>query len=124
MIVINPITSSLSKYYEKTKSSYARDIDHLITFNKNGLWIRENLESKFRIISAEKPEGYNLIDVKIFHLNKDYDLVEKIISKSANIIDNTWVLNDVVIFKSKNQLFKKEIHEEFQIKSIYNYQKN
>ena len=123
LIVINPITSSLSKYYEKTKSSYARDIDHLITFNKNGLWIRENLESKFRIISAEKPDGYNLIDVKIFHLNKDYDLVEKIISKSANIIDNTWVLNDVVIFKSKNQLFKKEIHEEFQIKSIYNYQK-
>ena len=25
------------KYYEKTKSSYAKDIDHLVTVNKNGL---------------------------------------------------------------------------------------
>ena len=31
------------KFYEKTKSKYARDIDHLITFNKNGLWIKESL---------------------------------------------------------------------------------
>ena len=34
----------MSKYYEKTKSNYSRDIDHLVSFNKNGLWIKENLE--------------------------------------------------------------------------------
>ena len=45
IIVINPITSSMSKYYEKTKSNYSKDIDHLVSFNKNGLWIKENLES-------------------------------------------------------------------------------
>ena len=28
----------------KTKSQYARDIDHLVTFNNNGLWIKENLK--------------------------------------------------------------------------------
>ena len=33
----------MSKYYEKTKSNYSRDIDHLVTFNKNGLWIKEKL---------------------------------------------------------------------------------
>ena len=33
----------MSKFYEKTKSNYSRDIDHLVTFNKNGLWIKENL---------------------------------------------------------------------------------
>ena len=42
----------MSKYYEKTKSNYSRDIDHLVTFNKNGLWIKENLENGGRIISA------------------------------------------------------------------------
>ena len=31
----------MSKYYEKTKSNYARDIDHLVSFNNNGLWIKE-----------------------------------------------------------------------------------
>ena len=44
LIIANPITSSMVMYYEKTKSQYARDIDHLITFNKNGLWIKENVE--------------------------------------------------------------------------------
>ena len=44
LIFINPITSTMSKYYEQTKSNYARDIDHLVTFNKNGLWIKENLK--------------------------------------------------------------------------------
>ena len=34
---INPITSSMSRYYEKTKSNFSKDIDHLVTFNKNGL---------------------------------------------------------------------------------------
>ena len=78
LIIINPITSSMVKYYEKTKSQYARDIDHLVTFNKNGLWIKENLESGERVITASKTEGYNLIDVKIFHLNEKYNLYEKI----------------------------------------------
>ena len=61
----NPLTASMSKYYEKTKSNYSRDIDHLVTFNKNGLWIREKLDDKQRIISAKKPSGNNLIDVSI-----------------------------------------------------------
>ena len=50
------------RFYEKTKAQYARDIDHLITFNKNGLWIKENLGVNERIITASKPEGKNLID--------------------------------------------------------------
>ena len=55
----------MAKYYEKTKSSYSRDIDHLVTFNKNGLWIKENLDSKQRIISFKKIESI-LYDIKIF----------------------------------------------------------
>ena len=66
LFFINPVTASLSKYYEKTKSNYSRDIDHLVTFNKNGLWIKENLPNGSRIISAAKPEGKTLLDVSIF----------------------------------------------------------
>ena len=53
LFFINPVTASLSKYYEKTKSNYSRDIDHLVTFNKNGLWIKENINNGIRIISAK-----------------------------------------------------------------------
>ena len=43
LFFVNPITSSMSKYYEITKSGYSKDIDHLITFNRNGLWIKKKL---------------------------------------------------------------------------------
>ena len=71
----------MSKYYEKTKSNYSQDIDHLVTFNKNGLWIKENFNSKQRIISATKPDGLKLLNLTIFHLDKNSNLIEKISSK-------------------------------------------
>ena len=42
----------------------------LLHFNKNGLWIKEELDSMKRIISAERPDGYNLINLKIFHFDE------------------------------------------------------
>ena len=44
----------MSKYYEETKSNYSKDINHLVSFNRNGLWIKENIKSKQRIINASK----------------------------------------------------------------------
>ena len=123
LFFINPITSSMSKYYEKTKSSYSKDIDHLITFNRNGLWIKENFEDKQRIISAGKPEGKNLVDVKIFHLDKDSNLIEKIVSKKADISQNQWVLSEVIIFKTSNDLLQSEKLDTIKINSIYDYEK-
>ena len=123
LFFINPITSSLSKYYEQTKSNYSRDIDHLFTFNKNGLWIKENLDRGTRIISATKPENENLIDVTIVHLDKNYNLIEKIISKEANIRNNEWILKDVKIFTLVNDLFEEKRTETFKIISIYDYEK-
>ena len=113
----------MSKYYEVTKSNYSRDIDHLITFNRNGLWIKENFEDKQRIISAAKPEGANLVDVTIFHLDSNSNLIEKIVSKRANISNNDWVLSEVTIFETKNDLVLEKKFESIIIKSIYDYEK-
>tara|TARA_B000000532_G_scaffold165251_1_gene133393 strand:- start:35 stop:1123 length:1089 start_codon:yes stop_codon:yes gene_type:complete len=123
LLIANPITSSMAKYYEQTKSKYSLDIDHLVTFNKNGLWIKENLKKKSRIISASKPEGSNLIDVVIFHLDEEFNLIEKIIAKKTNITKNDWVLSDVIIFKTKNGIFERTTSETYKINSIYNYEK-
>ena len=123
LLIINPITSSMSKYYEVTKSNYSRDIDHLITFNRNGLWIKENFEDKQRIISAAKPEGANLVDVTIFHLDSNSNLIEKIVSKRANISNIDWVLSEVTIFETKNDLVLEKKFDSIIIKSIYDYEK-
>ena len=123
LVIINPVTSTLAKYYEKTKSDYSRDIDHLVTYNNNGLWIKENLKSKKRIISADKPEGYKLMSVKIFHLDADSNLIEKIIAEEAFIKDNNWVLTNVRVLKVVDNLFEVQKFENLKIYSIYNYDK-
>ena len=123
LILVNPVTSSMAKYYEKTKSNYSRDIDHLVTFNKNGLWIKENFDKNQRIITADKPEGFNLIDVTIFHLDNKSNLIEKIVSEKANIKNNTWILNNVYIFKINNGILKETKLNELKIRSNYNYEK-
>ena len=48
---------------------------------------------------------------------------EKIISKEANIENNTWILNNVTIFKPVKGVLEKESFEEYKIVSIYNYEK-
>tara|TARA_B100001059_G_scaffold118132_1_gene118323 strand:+ start:4720 stop:5811 length:1092 start_codon:yes stop_codon:yes gene_type:complete len=124
LFIINPVISSMSKYYENTKSKYARDIDHLVTFNKNGLWIKENIDTnKTRIITANKMDGNNLLKVTIFHLDKDFKLIEKILSDKANIEKNDWVLNDVNIFKIDQDFFNNIYYEEYSIKSNYDSEK-
>ena len=92
LFFINPVTSSFVKYYEKTKSNFARDIDHLVVVNKNGLWIKENFKNKERIITASNPYTNIVTDIKIFELNKDFNLYRKITSEEANISSNDWAL--------------------------------
>ncbi len=123
LFFINPVTASLSKYYEKTKSIYSRDIDHLVTFNKNGLWIKENIDIGTRIISAEKPHQTKLLDVTILHLDNDFNLFEKITAKEADIKNNKWILKGVNTFNLKGGVFQKKSSSLSSIESIYNYEK-
>ncbi len=123
LVIINPITSSMVMYYEKTKSQYSRDIDHLISFNKNGLWIKENLETGNRIITAEKPEKFDLINVSIFQFDNDNKLKTKIFAKKVNIKKKNWILEDVVISNLKNEIFTKSKTDRYLINSNYDYAK-
>ncbi len=120
LFLINPITSTMSKYYERTKSIYSKDIDHLVTFNNNGLWIKENLDQGYRIITASKYKEENLNNILIFNLDENFTLKEKIYSKNGNIKENRWVLEEVSIFKS-NEAIKNM--KSTTIDSIYTYEK-
>ena len=122
LFLINPLTSTMSKYYEKTKSNYSKDIDHLVTFNNNGLWIKENLDDGFRIITASDYTDENLNNIIIFNLDDEFKLEEKIYSKNANIKNNDWILDDVSIFKSGKSITNIKMKNST-IKSNYTYDK-
>ncbi len=123
LLIINPISSKMSIYYEKIKSNYSRDIDHLINFNRDGLWIKEKLKNKQRFISSEKLEGDYLKKLRIFHLDDNSVLIEKITANKANIFENNWILYDVKLFKSIDGIIKKTSLEEYKLNSIYNLSK-
>ena len=62
LFAVNPVTSAMIKYYEKTKAEYSKDIDHLVSINKNGVWIKEITGNNFLITTAKKLESKYVID--------------------------------------------------------------
>ncbi len=123
LVLMSPITSSLTKFYEKTKSNYSKETNHLISFNKNGIWIKESLNNTQRIISADKLDNYDLINVTIFHLDNEYQLIEKISSERINIKDFNWEIDQARLFNFENNIFKSKEITNLKIKSVYNYDK-
>ncbi len=123
LFVINPITSTMVKYYEQTKSTFSRDIDHLVSINKNGLWIKENMSNGYRIISADGTRDDVIKNVTIFNLDKKNNLINTIYSKKADISTNEWSLKDVTINKFEDGISSQSYLEEYSIVSKYNYHK-
>ncbi|MBA1339163.1 MAG: lipopolysaccharide export system permease protein [Pelagibacterales bacterium] len=123
LFTINPITSVMVKYYEQTKSEYSRDLDHLVSINKNGLWIKENVVSGYRIISADETRDNILKNVIIYNLDANYNLLEKISSKTADILKNNWILNEVNIDSFNNGISVRNSIDQYEIVSTYNFDK-
>ena len=90
------------KYYEQKKSEYSKDIDVLVSINKNGLWIKENTLDGHRFVSADETKNFILKNVAILNLDNKFNLVDKIYSEKADISNNQWQL------KSHNNKFQME----------------
>ncbi len=123
LFTINPFTSTMVKYYEQTKSKYSKDIDHLVSINKNGLWTKENLNNGHRIISANAIKGNILIKLTIFDLDKDYNVLQKIYSETADISKNKWELKEVQIIKFNNGMVEQSKKDNYSIFSQYDQKK-
>ena len=123
LFFMNPITSIMSKYYEKTKGNYSKDIEHLATFNKNGLWIKESIDGGQRIISASSDRKNKLKDLIIFNFDKNYLLKEKIFSETANIKEKNWILENVTVLQLNGGISERKKLDKIIITSIYDYEK-
>ena len=115
LFAINPITSALVKYYEETKAQYSKDVDHLISINKNGVWIKEVRAEGSNIISAKKLVNEKLNSLSIYIFNEDNQMINRIEAESANISDNPWILEEAKIYSFiEDEPLKKEINFEFE----------
>ncbi len=124
LIIVNPVTASMVKYYEKTKSNYSKDTDHLVTINRNGVWIRENQKENLIIINAKRLEANYLIDVSINIISKNNLIKKRIEAEKANVSNNIWTIDNPKIFNfdnSGNIVLKNE--DQINFSSFYNIEK-
>ena len=101
LVTINPITSSLIKYYEIEKSKYATDVNHLISINKNGLWVKENSPTGYKIINADL-ERNKLENISVYVFNSNGKILKRIEAETANIDNNPWLMKNVIIYNLDN----------------------
>ena len=112
LVSINPITSALVKYYEVEKAQYAKDIDHLISINKNGVWVKEIDEVSYKFINAESLDDETLMGVSIYVFNLNNQLIKRIEAESAMIVNNPWRMKNVYVYNFKTEV-QTEIKTEF-----------
>ena len=103
------------------KSKYSEDVDHLVSINKNGVWIKEKSEDEIKMIYAKKLQGEFLYKLSIYYFNKKRSNLTRIEAEKANISENNWILQKVKIYKSKE---KDEVsHDKLDFYSIFNLSK-
>ena len=120
LFTINPITSSLVKYYETEKAQYSTDIDHLIAVNKNGVWIKEINDSGYKIVNAASLNSDILKDISIYVFTNN-KLTTRIEAKSAQITNSPWLMKKVHLY---NILESSMVYlEDYEFRSTNNAEK-
>ena len=121
LMTINPFTSSMIKYYEQTKSAYSKDTDHLVSINKNGVWIKEKTDEKLKLMYAKNLENNYLNKLSIYVFNTSNKDLERIEVDKADITSNNWVLSNVKVYNNDNNL--PETKELMTFNSMFNLSK-
>ena len=103
------ISSNLKFFYLDLKNQYTKDDKYLAVVTGNGLWIRDEVGEFINYINAEKLENDNLYDVTISQFNQNFQLIKVIISKKANIKNNTWLLSEPIVNSENNSLTYDEL---------------
>ena len=109
LIAVNPITSLLVKYYETEKARYSKDVDHLISLNKNGVWMKEIDTQGYKIIHSSTLDGKLLKTVSIFYFDKNNKILKRIESETALITDSPWIMKNAYVYdfvEKKNNFFQ------------------
>ena len=113
------ISSNLKNLYLETKSQYTSDGKYLAVVTKNGLWIKDEIDSKIIIINSSKIEKNYLIDNFITEFNKDYSVIQSFKSQKIDISNKEWVIQNAKVFKKNNY----EIYKIFKLKTNFDYKR-
>ena len=108
IVLYYSFSANLKSLYLNIKYKYSNTSDHLAVVNEDGLWIKEKSidNKKIFIINAKNYKINSLERLEITELSNNYELLNTIVSKKADITEKTWTLSDVKIYsKDKKTKF-------------------
>ena len=129
IVLYYSFSANLKSLYLNIKYKYSNASDHLAVVNEGGLWIKEKNKDNNRIyiINAKNYKISILENLEITELDKNYNQLNLIISKKADISNKVWKLSNVKVYsKDKNAkvLEKLEYPSSFDEKVISNLYSN
>ena len=129
IVLYYSFSANLKSLYLNIKYKYSNASDHLAVVNEGGLWIKEENKDNERIyiINAKNYKINILENLEITELDKNYNQLNLIISKKADISNKVWKLSNVKVYsKDKNAkvLEKLEYPSSFDEKVISNLYSN
>ncbi|MDA7703679.1 LptF/LptG family permease [Candidatus Pelagibacter sp.] len=94
------ISSVLKNSYLVIKNNYTNDSKYLAVINKNGLWIKDEINEEINIINANQVDNEFLLDVSITQFNKNFESIRVIHADKINISSTTWdIFNPIILEK-------------------------
>ena len=100
LFVYYTLSSNLKSKYLDAKSRFSNSNEYLAVVNKDGLWIKEEIDNKLYIIHSKKLNKNKLKYLTINEANKYYENKNTIVADSADIISKNWKLKNVSILDS------------------------
>tara|TARA_B100001175_G_scaffold316295_1_gene329852 strand:- start:148 stop:1227 length:1080 start_codon:yes stop_codon:yes gene_type:complete len=110
-------SSNLKNTYLNLKNTFSNENEFLAVVNENGLWLREDLGNYVNIINAKTFKEDIITKITISHLDKNYNIIETIISEKANIKSKEWILENVKIYNPNES---NVVHKKFNYFSSFN----
>ena len=102
-------SSILKNSYLLIKNNYSDDNKYLAVITQNGLWIKDEINNNINIINALKVNNEFLLNVSITRFNKDFDVVEILLSEKVDITSKKWKIFNPIILKGNSQSSLDEI---------------
>ena len=113
-------SAAMKNSYLLIKNKYSNDNKYLAVITENGLWIKDEIENKINIINANKVDNQFLLDVSITQLDKNFDILNIILSDKVDITSFEWKLYKPVILNNNQEYTLNElvVQSNFNLKKI------
>ena len=92
-------SSKLKFIYTDVKNTFSNDNKYLAVVKESGLWIKDEINNKILIVTSDKIINEKLIEVSIFELDENFNLIKIIQSNEVDISNYEWVVSNPLIFK-------------------------